>query len=70
MHDLFQNIVQYHDLLKNKQRWYELIYLYLSNTDKVSSVIFVYKAHHWSLDHMWFPNKFELCVFKIYNAIL
>ena len=46
MHDLFQNIMQYHDLLKNKQRLHELIYLYLSNTDKLSSVIFVYKAHH------------------------
>ena len=25
---------------------YNLIYLYLSNTDKLSSVIFVYKAHY------------------------
>ena len=58
MHDLlYQNIMQYHDLFKKytkitevnlslfvKYR-YNLIYLYLSNTDKLSSVIFVYKAH-------------------------
>ena len=71
MHDLlYQNIMQYHDLFKKytkitevnlslfvKYR-YNLIYLYLSNTDKLSSVIFVYKAHYWALYHMWFQNKF------------
>ena len=61
MHDLlFQNIMQYHDLFKKYTKFTEvnLIYLHLSNTDKLSSVIFVYKAHHWALYHMWFRNKF------------
>ena len=48
MHDLLlQNIMQYHDLFKKYTKITEvnLIYLHLSNTDKLSSVIFVYKAH-------------------------
>ena len=40
--------MQYYDLFKKYTKITDvnLIYLYLSNTDKLFSVIFVYKAHH------------------------
>ena len=30
------------------------------NIDKLTSVVFVRKAHYWALYHMLFQNKFEL----------
>ena len=33
-------------------------------TDKLTYVIFVYKALHWALYHVWFQNKSELYVLK------
>ena len=35
------------------------IYIYIY-TDKFTSEIFVHRALHWALYHMWFQNAFEL----------
>ena len=39
--------------------------IYLQNADKLTSVISVHKALHWTLYHLWFQNKFEssVCVY-------
>ena len=36
--------------------------LHETNTERLTSVIFVHKAHHWTLYHMWFQNKSELYI--------
>ena len=37
--------------------------------NKLTSVIFAYKAHHWALYHVWFQNKSELYEVKISTFI-
>ena len=57
MSQLCNVITSIHWALKNggKLSWNSL----QTNTDKLTSVIFVYKAHHWALYPLWFQNKFE-----------
>ena len=39
----------------------------VDNIEKLSSAIFVYKAHQWALYHIWFENKSELYKYSYYN---
>ena len=41
--------------IEGKSSWNSL----LANADKSTSVIFVHKALHLALYHLWFQNKFE-----------
>ena len=40
------------------------------NLDKLTSEIFVHKALHWALYHMWFQNTFELYDSLLHRTLL